>query len=410
MHSAEIDRVIEALTEGGEEVRFVGGCVRDALAGRPIKDIDLATPLRPNVVIERLERAGLRVLPTGLAHGTVTAIVGAQKDSFEITTLRVDRRTDGRRAEVDFTADWIADAARRDFTINAISLSPDGRIHDPFGGAEDLARGRVRFVGEARKRIQEDYLRLLRFFRFHVTYGVDPLDDEALAAARELAPGLKRLSAERVRDELLRLLAAPDPLACLEAMAETGVLTVVLPESGSLHALDSLLRLEHGTDVAGDPLLRLSALLMVGQKAVALAGKRLKLSTRDSRALSLRETLAETLGFGHGDADLDRALHEHGPAVVECAQLLVWARGEEPPAATARSQRLRHIRDWHKVDFPLSGKDLVAEGVAPGPEMGDLLREIEDWWLDQARRPDQAACLERLRARLSKEEGSPGTE
>jgi poly(A) polymerase len=218
MHTPAIRRVVAALEEDGEEARLVGGCVRDALAGRPIKDIDLATPLRPEAVIERLERAGIRVVPTGLSHGTVTAIVGPRKDAVEITTLRVDRETDGRRAIVDFTDDWTADAARRDFTINAISLSSDGRIHDPFGGAADLAQGRVRFVGEASQRIREDFLRLLRFFRFHAYYGRGAMDPEALAAARELAPGLARLSAERVREELLRLLAAPDPLACLEAM------------------------------------------------------------------------------------------------------------------------------------------------------------------------------------------------
>jgi poly(A) polymerase len=410
MHSPEIRRIITALTEEGEEVRFVGGCVRDALAGRPIKDIDLATPLRPDRVVERLERAGLRVVPTGLSHGTVTAVVGTHKENIEITTLRVDRRTDGRRAEVDFTEDWTADAARRDFTMNAISLTPDGRIHDPFGGAEDLAKGRVRFVGDARKRIKEDYLRLLRFFRFHAYYGSGPMDRDALAAAHELAPGLKRLSAERVRDELLRLLAAPDPVACLETMVETAVLAQALPEAGSLRALGSLLRLERGTDAAGDPLLRLSALLAVGQKTVASAGTRLKLSTRDIRGLSLHDTLADSLGEAVPDATLTRLLHGHGSATVMRAQLLAWSRRDEPPPAAERRERMRHIEDWRMVAFPLSGKDLVAEGIAPGPEMGDLLRDIEEWWLDEGRRPDRAACLERLRERLGERGGPPGAE
>jgi poly(A) polymerase len=396
MHTPAIRCVVAALEEDGEEARLVGGCVRDALAGRPIKDIDLATPLRPEAVIERLERAGIRVVPTGLSHGTVTAIVGPRKDAVEITTLRVDRETDGRRAIVDFTDDWTADAARRDFTINAISLSSDGRIHDPFGGAADLAKGRVRFVGEASQRIREDYLRLLRFFRFHAYYGRGAMDPEALAAARELAPGLARLSAERVREELLRLLTAPDPLACLEAMHEGGVLQVILPEAGSLQALESLLRLEHRSGVSHDTIVRLAALLIEGSQATEAAGERLKLSTKDQRALSLLRSLAESLGAGEGVEDVDRALHRHGPATVERAQALAWARMEEPPAAAVRADQLTRIRAWREIAFPLSGKDLVAAGVEPGPEMGRLLRALEEWWLEEDRRPDREACLERL--------------
>ena len=198
-HTPAIRRVVAALEEDGEEARLVGGCVRDALAGRPIKDIDLATPLRPEAVIERLERAGIRVVPTGLSHGTVTAIVGPRKDAVEITTLRVDRETDGRRAIVDFTDDWTADAARRDFTINAISLSSDGRIHDPFGGAADLAQGRVRFVGEASQRIAEDYLRLLRFFRFHAYYGRGAMDPEALEGVFRQVPAIHRFPANMAK-------------------------------------------------------------------------------------------------------------------------------------------------------------------------------------------------------------------
>jgi poly(A) polymerase len=396
MRTPAIRRVVAALEEGGEEARLVGGCVRDALADRPIKDIDLATPLRPEAVIERLERAGIRVVPTGLSHGTVTAIVGPRKDAVEITTLRVDRETDGRRAIVDFTDDWTADAARRDFTINAISLSSDGRIHDPFGGAADLAQGRVRFVGEARQRIREDYLRLLRFFRFHAYYGRGAMDPEALAAARELAPGLARLSAERVREELLRLLAAPDPLVCLEAMREGGVLQVILPEAGSLQVLESLLRLEHRSGVAHDTILRLAALLVEESQAAESAGARLKLGTKDQRALSLIRSLAESLGAGEGADDVDGALHRHGPAAVERAQALAWARMEEPPAAAARADRLTHIRAWREIAFPLSGKDLLAAGVESGPEMGRLLRTLEEWWLEEDRRPDREACLERL--------------
>ena len=213
MQSPAVEAVIAALEAGGGEVRFVGGCVRDMLAERPIKDIDLATPMAPETVMQKLEAAGLKVVPTGLKHGTVTAV--SQGRPFEVTTLREDVETDGRHALVAFTDSWEADAARRDLTMNALSLSPAGDLYDPFGGREDLAAGRVRFVGAARIRIAEDYLRLLRFFRFHAYYGRGEPDPEGLAAAEALAPGLTRLSAERVRDELVALAggAGPEPPA-----------------------------------------------------------------------------------------------------------------------------------------------------------------------------------------------------
>ena len=210
MTAPETRAVVAALSAAGAEVRFVGGCVRDALAGRRVKDVDLATTDRPERVIELLQAAGLKAVPTGLDHGTVTAIAGHRP--FEITTLREDVETDGRRARVAFTDDWQADAARRDLTFNAMSCSPEGDLFDPFGGRADLAAGRGRFVGDPRARIQEDYLRLLRFFRFQAHYGRVPPEPATLAVLRDLAPQLASLSGERLRSELLRLLEAPDPL------------------------------------------------------------------------------------------------------------------------------------------------------------------------------------------------------
>ncbi|MGF1609026.1 MAG: CCA tRNA nucleotidyltransferase, partial [Kiloniellales bacterium] len=268
MTASETRAVADALTAEGGEVRFVGGCVRDAVAGRPVKDIDIATADPPERVIALLEAAGLTAVPTGLAHGTVTAVSGGRP--FEITTLRVDVETYGRHARVAFTDDWEADAARRDFTFNAMSCGLDGSLYDPFGGREDLTAGRVRFVGEAEARIREDYLRLLRFFRFQAHYGRAAPDPEGLAAARALAPRLESLSGERLRNELLRLLQAPEPVAVCRIMLASGVFAAFLPEARALERLAALIAVEPDGRLPGeelseneppDALRRLAALL-----------------------------------------------------------------------------------------------------------------------------------------------------
>jgi len=256
--------VLAALTADGAVARFVGGCVRDAVLGRAVKDIDLATTDEPKTVIEKLERAGLKAVPTGIAHGTVTAV--AEKQPFEITTLRRDVETDGRHATVAFTDDWIADAARRDFTFNAMFCDADGTLYDPFDGRVDLESGRVRFVGDAKKRIEEDVLRLLRFFRFTAWVGHPPHDVEAVAACREFAPKLVTLSGERVRNELLKLLAAPDPLPALALMDELDVTRHVIanPRDDRLRRLAAMIALEAET---GDPIPRLAAIVADGVAA-----------------------------------------------------------------------------------------------------------------------------------------------
>ena len=281
-------RVIEALDGESGAPRFVGGCVRDALAGRAIKDIDLATPLMPEEVVRRLEEVNIKVIPTGIAHGTVTAI--ASGEVFEITTLRVDLETDGRFAKVGFTDSWEADAARRDLTINAMSLDASGKLYDPFGGREDLNAGRIRFVGNAKQRIEEDYLRLLRLFRFYAWYGLEPLDEETLNIAKSLAPGLKRLSGERVRDELLRLLGAPDPVPALRLMMRFEILGFILPEIFDSAAFERFLLLEPGMAASPDPLIRLAGLL--AEKPNGL-GQRLRLSGEQREKLHKVFTLSE---------------------------------------------------------------------------------------------------------------------
>ena len=247
----------------GGTARFVGGCVRDALLGRAIVDIDIATPLLPEEVMRRLEAAGIKAVPTGLDHGTVTAVAPPRR--FEVTTLRRDVETDGRHARVAFTDDWAADASRRDFTMNALFLDAEGRVFDPMGGLPDLHAGRVRFVGDPATRIREDVLRILRFYRFQAHYGRGEADPPARADCRALAPLLPSLSGERVAAELLKLLAAPDPMPTLRLMAADGVLAMLLPEARRLARLAALIPLEG----IGDPLRRLAALLDDGAAAIA---------------------------------------------------------------------------------------------------------------------------------------------
>ena len=352
--------------------RLVGGCVRDALAGLPGTDIDLATPMHPDAVAEALSRGGIRTIPTGLSHGTVTALLDGRP--FEVTTLRRDLVTDGRHAEVAWTDDWREDAARRDFTVNAMSLSQDGVLHDYFGGADDLRAGRVRFVGDAGTRVAEDYLRILRFFRFHARYGAGPPDAAAVDAIKRGIPGLARLSVERVWSELKRILQAPDPAGSLALMARTGVLAATIPEGADPGGVVGL---------PADPLLRTAALL-TGDRAAFAA--RLKLSAAEAERL---HALAGPPPEGD-DAALRRLLADTAPDILLGRSLL--ARQPE-----AMRERLRAIR---RPVFPLEGRDVVASGVPPGPAVGELLRQVRAWWLAGGCLADAAACRAEL-ARLS---------
>jgi poly(A) polymerase len=259
MAQAQTQAVIQALMAGGQPARFVGGCVRDALLGLPVKDIDIATPEPPERVTELIEQADLRAIPTGIDHGTITAICDGIP--FEITTLRRDVETFGRHARVSYTTDWQEDAARRDLTLNALYCDPDGTVFDPVGGLADLKAGRIRFVGDARARIEEDVLRLLRFFRFYAYYGVGTADPEAIAACREMAPQIETLSVERVWKEMSRLLLAPDPAAAFDLMMTNGVLSHLLPEVVDSDRLPALIKAEVATQTVPDYLRRLATIV-----------------------------------------------------------------------------------------------------------------------------------------------------
>ena len=359
--------------------RLVGGCVRDALAGRPVADVDLATPDPPERVARRLEAAGLRAVPTGLEHGTLTAVSGGH--GFEVTTLRRDVETDGRHATVAWTADWREDAARRDFTMNAMSMLPDGVVHDYFGGLDDLRAGRVCFVGEAAARIAEDTLRVLRFFRFHARYGRGAPDPAALAALRDGAVGLGRLSPERVWSELKRILATPDPTGAVALMAELGVLAAALPEGADPARLARLV----AAGAPADPMLRLAALLDGGPAALAA---RLRLSVEERTALlGLRASPAPSVAMD--DAALRRLLADTAPALLTGR---AWLAGVGEALAPRIAALGRPV-------FPLEGRDALALGVAPGPAVGALLRRARAWWMAGGCVADADACRAEL-ARL----------
>ena len=367
------------------EARMVGGAVRDMLVGRPVADVDFAAPLEPLVVMTRVRAAGLKAVPTGLAHGTVTVVTSGR--AFEVTTLRRDVETDGRHAVVEFTDDWAMDASRRDFTINAMSATQDGLVFDYFGGRDDLAGGRVRFVGEAMERIAEDYLRIFRFFRFFARYGQGEPDGQAIAGIRALRDGVKTLSAERVWSELKRILMAGDPRQAVALMQETGVLPLVLPDA-NIERLNALV--ERNAPV--DDLLRVATLLT--QDAATFA-QRWKLSGAEQeklRTLSIPNLLAPDAD----EAALRRALAE------DMAETLVarsWLGQDDRPGWGALRARLAMM---DRPVFPLQGRDLTKFGVAAGPRIGEVLKIVRDWWMQGGCVADAAACRERAAVELVK--------
>ncbi|MDH3920235.1 MAG: CCA tRNA nucleotidyltransferase, partial [Rhodospirillales bacterium] len=389
--------VLEALGADGAEVRFVGGCVRDALADRPVNDVDLATADPPETVIALLRRAGLKAVPTGLDHGTITAV--SHHRPFEVTTLRRDVETHGRHATVAFTDDWKADAARRDFTFNALSCRPDGTLFDPFGGQSDLEAGRVRFVGDARARIEEDYLRLLRFFRFQAHYGRGDPNPEGLAAATDLAPELAFLSGERIRNELFRLLEAEAPVPVLEVMRRQHILDAVLPQLRDSAVLAALLALR--VEPSGpEVLLRLGALVEGGPAAATALAERLHLSRAERERLAGLLDLPQDLEIDCEGRALRRAFYRLGAERAADLLRLDWARRRAAGSAVddpVARRALAAAAAWRPVPFPLKGRDALKLGMAPSESVGRLLAEVEAWWIAQDFRPSRAECLERLK-------------
>ena len=388
MTTPGVKAVIAALTAKGAVVRFVGGCVRDAVTGRAASgDIDLATPDHPETVIGLLEAAGLRALPTGVAHGTVTALANHQ--AFEVTTLRRDVETDGRHAKVAFTDDWAVDAARRDFTMNALFCDPDGALYDPVGGLDDARAGRVRFVGDPGRRIEEDSLRILRFFRFYAHYGLAPADREALAACRAKRSRVTALSGERVGGEMLKLLSAPDPTPALQLMIECGVVAALVPRITATGGLARLCSLDDG-----DPLRRLALLLRRTNGGAGAVAERLRLSNsqRDRLAAMIQPSLE--IDAGLDVAAQCRALYRIGAGPFTDLVYLAWAETDSP----CFGAMLETARAWQPPTLPVGGGDVMALGVESGPRVGRLLDAIEAWWIDGDFKADREAALKKLAA------------
>jgi poly(A) polymerase len=380
-------RVLDALEAEGTTVRFVGGCVRDTLLDPTLDmvDLDIATPVAPERNIELLRRAGIRTIPTGLAHGTITAIAGGR--DFEITTLRQDVATDGRRATVAFTDCFLADAARRDFTINAMSCDRTGRLFDPFAGRIDLSQGRVRFVGEPVARIREDFLRILRFFRFFARFGRKRPPAETLEALAAERAGLDRLSGERLRAELLKLLMGRHVEASLALMGETGVWQQIF---GAEPTLERFARLRFHAPEAG-PIVRLASLLRGVADADAIAD-RLKLSNQE-RAVLLDLTTTDLPALDLPPTDLRRLAYRCGKERLTERLMLAAADSEAGDAGSSLDAARAVITAFEPRAMPVGGHDLQAIGMAPGPAMGACLRALENAWLASDFTADREALL-----------------
>lgn len=393
MVAPETQRVMESLLRDGGDARFVGGCVRDALVNRKVIDIDIATPLKPEEVIARLQTDKIAVVPTGLKHGTVTAVCDGRP--FEITTLRRDAATYGRHADVIFTDDWRVDAARRDFTFNALYATMDGDVHDFFGGIEDLRIGRVAFIGDAEERIREDVLRILRFFRFYAHLGRGDADAAALAACEKLSDLIPRLSAERIRTEVLKLMESPRAADVWQLMMEHRIVTRFLPEATNTQRLSRLIALEDKYQSHGFIMRRLAAVLDVTVQGIIDISDDLRLSREQTQQLLALFEPSFEVTLRMDEKATRHAVYKLGNDVVRSLLLL-------RAAESGAEENLREIYGWATAfrvpRFPLVGNDVLAMGIPPGPEVGRVLADVEDWWAAQDFAPGRTKCLERLKA------------
>lgn len=389
LRESATQKVMAALSKQGKPARFVGGCVRDALLGRKIQDIDIATQHPPSSVMGLLEAAGIKAIPTGIDHGTVTAV--CETKTFEITTLRSDIKTDGRHAEVVFCEDWLEDAHRRDFTFNAMTADLQGVVYDPFDGFTDLKAGRVRFVGQAEERIKEDYLRLLRFFRFNAHFGKGLPDRASLQACSALRAGIDGLSGERIAQEFLRLLEAPHPAKWISLMKKSGVLAHILAQSQDSHILEMLCAFEDRPDA----LRRLCVLLPSDPTIVKGCADRLRLSNAQRKRLQMARCCEKTLIPQAAQNEIRSFLFHYGAGTARDQVLIYWAEKGFTGIGPQEQNLLVEIDEWEKspVLFPLLGRDLMAQGIEAGPQLGMLLHKVQDWWCKAGCYGDKAACL-----------------
>ncbi len=408
LRDKNLQRLLAVLSSHGERARIAGGAVRNALIGQKVADVDIATTTLPQETMRRAEEAGFRPVPTGIEHGTVTVVAGGKP--FEVTTLRADVETDGRRAKVSFGRDWQKDAERRDFTINALYAEADGTVIDLVGGIADIEARRLRFIGDAEDRIREDFLRILRFFRFFAWYGDGRPDAEGLKACARLKDGLDRLSAERVWAELKKLLAAPDPSRALLWMRQAGVLSRVLPESEKwgIDAIHSLSLAGRDLGWTPDALLRLEAIVPPDPARMKALGKRLRLSTAEANRLQCW-ALTPPLEAGMSEGALARALYlgDVQGAVDRLRLALASARGRAAETdgalmqAGGFSRLLAFAEKWQRPVFPVKGADLAALGVEAGPKLGALLKGLEAEWIETGFTLGRDALLERAASKLA---------
>ncbi|MCJ8052655.1 CCA tRNA nucleotidyltransferase [Shinella curvata] len=401
--------VLALLNSDGGEGRVAGGAVRNSLMGLPVADVDIATTLRPDVVVERAKAAGIKAVPTGIEHGTVTLVIDGKP--FEVTTLRRDVSTDGRHADVAFGTDWQTDAERRDLTINALYATADGTVIDLVNGLPDIESRTVRFIGDAATRIAEDHLRILRFFRFFALYGSGRPDADGLRACARAKGSLGKLSAERVWSETKKLLAAPDPGRALLWMRQAGVLTEILPETEKwgIDAIPGLIEAEKAFGWTPDALLRLAAMVPADRERLKAMAERLRLSKAEAATMDYCASAPE-IAPKLAETAFDRLLYRHGQQGltmrVKLALASARARGLGDPEALAFAglcQRLlARAQKWQKPSFPLNGADVLASGIPAGPKVGSLLGVIEDEWVAGNFHDGRAKLLARLEA-LAKE-------
>ncbi|SCW53800.1 poly(A) polymerase [Rhizobium mongolense subsp. loessense] len=398
-----LQRVFALLNADGGEGRVVGGAVRNSLMGLPVSDIDIATTLTPDAVTERAKASGSKAIPTGIEHGTVTLVIEGKP--FEVTTLRTDVETDGRRAKVAFSTDWQADAERRDLTINALYMNSKGEVVDLVGGLADIEKRNIRFIGNAATRIAEDYLRILRFFRFFAHYGSGRPDAEGLRACSAARSKLTTLSSERVWSELRKLLAADDPGRALLWMRQVSVLSEVLPETEKwgIDAIPGLVTTEKALGWKSDPLLRLASIVPPDAERLEKLAVRLRFSNAEAayfRAFASAPPIDDEVSA----AAFDRLLYRSGAegVVTRLKLALAAARGkaEGDMKEMSRSARLGKLLDralvWKRPQFPIGGGDVISTGIPAGPRVGETLAKLESQWIDENFAADRATLLARL--------------
>jgi poly(A) polymerase len=386
-------RLLDLLDRDGEEARIVGGAVRNALLAEPIHEFDIATTAEPHEVVSRAGKAGFKTVPTGIDHGTVTVIVDGRP--FEVTALRQDVETYGRKAKVAFGRDWKADAERRDFTINALSVTRDGAVHDYVGGLSDLAARRVRFIGQAADRIAEDYLRILRFFRFHAAYGEGLPDADGLHACIAARGGLASLSRERVRMELLKLLAARHAVPVLAVMSEAGLLVALLAGVPLLASLSNMMKAEKAIGLDADPIRHLGALNVILSEDAERLTQRLRLANAEHDRLESMSDGWWRISAQSSTQEMRALLYRLRSERFIDRVLLAWSRAPES-LSDARWQEIVGLpRHWTPPDFPVAAADVMARGVPKGPLLGQALRAAEESWI-AAGFPQDKAALDRI--------------